>query len=137
VAWVHGDYWPGNVLVSEDGSTVTGIVDWSLAEPGLPPLHDTIDLILFARRIRQRRDVGFIARAMLEDPRLDPAEDYVIRTAGLGWPDDSSGLRLAIVLAWLRHIGSVAGVGGHVQNPWWVHQNLDPMLRTPLPSLHI
>lgn len=137
VAWVHGDYWPGNVLVSEDGSTVTGIVDWGLAGPGLPPLHDTIDLILFARRIRERRDIGFLAHAMLEDPRLDPVEDYVLRTAGLGWPADSSGLRLSIVLAWLRHIGSVAGVRGHVDNPWWVHQNLDPMLRAPLPALHI
>ncbi len=137
VSWVHGDYWPGNVLVSEDGSTVTGIVDWGLAESGLPPLHDSIDLILFARRIRQRRDVGFLARAMLEDPRLDPAESYVVQTVGLGWPADRPGVRLAIVLAWLRHIGGVAGVGGHVQNPWWVRQNLDPMLRTPLPSLHV
>ena len=137
VAWVHGDYWPGNVLVSEDKSKVTGIVDWGLAEPRLPLLHDSIDLILFARRIRQRRDVGFLARAMLEDPRLDPTEADVLRMIGLGWPADRSGVRLAVVLAWLRHIGSVAGVGGHVQNPWWVRQNLDPMLRGPLPSFDV
>ncbi len=135
VAWVHGDYWPGNVLVSEDGSKVTGIVDWDLAGPRLPPLHDAIDLILFARRIEQRRDVGLVARAMLEDPRLDAAEDYVIRTVGLGWLADGPGVRLAIVLAWLRHVGSVAGASGHAHNPWWVRQNLDPFLRNPVSSL--
>jgi glycosyltransferase involved in cell wall biosynthesis/thymidylate kinase len=136
VAWVHGDYWPGNVLVAEDGSTVTGIVDWGFAEPKLPLLHDSIDLILFARRIQQRRDLGFLARAMLEDSHLDQTEDYVLRTVGLGWPADVAGVRLAVVLAWLHHIGSVAGVGGEVQNPWWVRQNLDPLLKSPLPSLY-
>jgi O-antigen/teichoic acid export membrane protein/thymidylate kinase len=135
VAWVHGDYWPGNVLVSEDGSRVTGIVDWDLAGPQLPPLHDAIDLILFARRIQQHRDVGLLARAMLEDPHLDEAEDYVMRTVGLGWPADGPGIRLAIMLAWLRHVGSVAGASGHAHNPWWVRQNLDPFLRSPSPSL--
>ena len=136
VAWVHGDYWPGNVLVAEDGSTVTGIVDWGFAEPKLPLLHDSIDLILFARRIQQGRDLGFLARAMLEDLYFDPTEDYILRTVGLGWPADVAGVRLAVVLAWLHHIGSVAGVGGEVQNPWWVRQNLDPLLKSPLPSLH-
>jgi thymidylate kinase len=136
VAWVHGDYWPGNVLVAEDGSTVTGIVDWSLAEPKLPLLHDSIHLILFARRIQQRRDLGFLARAMLEDLHLDPTEDYILRTIGLGWPADVASVRLAVVLAWLHHIGSVAGAGGEVQNPWWVRQNLDPLLKSPLPSLY-
>jgi hypothetical protein len=47
-----------------------------------------------------------------------------------------AGVRLAVVLAWLHHIGSVAGVGGEVQNPWWVRQNLDPLLKSPLPSLY-
>jgi thymidylate kinase len=135
VAWVHGDYWPGNVLVTEDGSTVTGIVDWSFAGPKLPLLHDSIDLILFARRIQQQRDLGFLARAMLEDFHLDLTEDYVLRTVGLGWPTDIAGVRLAVVLAWLHHIGSVAGAGGDVQNPWWVRKNLDPLLKSPLPSL--
>lgn len=137
VAWVHGDYWPGNVLMAEDGSRVTGIVDWGLSAPRLPTLHDSIDLILFARRIRERRDIGLLARAMLEDPRLDPTEADVLRLVGLGWPADRSGVRLAVVLAWLRHIGSVAGASGHVQNPWWVRQNLDPMLRGPLPSFDV
>ncbi len=136
VAWVHGDYWPGNVLVSEDGSRVTGIVDWSLAEPALPLLHDSIDLILFARRIRQRRDIGVLARAMLDDPSLDVTEDHILRTIGLGWAADPAGLRLAVVLAWLRHIGSLAGSGREIENPWWVRQNLDPMLRSPLPLFY-
>jgi thymidylate kinase len=137
VAWVHGDYWPGNVLVSDDGTRATGIVDWGLAEPRLPPLHDSIDLILHARRIRFGRDLGFLARAMLEDPRLDPAEEHVLQTVGLGWPADPSGFRLAIVVAWLRYISSAVGVGGDAQNRWWVRQNLDPLLRKALHSFDI
>jgi O-antigen/teichoic acid export membrane protein/thymidylate kinase len=135
VGWIHGDYWPGNVLVSADGARATGIVDWDLAGPRQPPLHDAMDLILFARRIEQGRDLGILACSMLEDAGLDPVEEQVIRTVGLGWPADEAGIRIAVVLAWLRHVGSVAGVSGHGQNPWWVRRNLDPVLR--IPASHI
>ena len=35
---VHGDFWPGNVLV--DGGEVTGVVDWERAETAGNPVRD-------------------------------------------------------------------------------------------------
>src|SRR5205823_1847384 len=28
ISWLHGDFFPGNILVSPDATTVTGLVDW-------------------------------------------------------------------------------------------------------------
>lgn len=42
--WVHGDYWPGNLLVA-DGK-VTGVVDWERAEPAGGPLRDRVRFVL-------------------------------------------------------------------------------------------
>lgn len=42
--WVHGDFWPGNLLVEDD--RVTGVVDWERAEPAGGPLRDRIRFVL-------------------------------------------------------------------------------------------
>ena len=41
---VHGDFWAGNLLVSQDA--VTGVVDWAAAELSGEPLRDVVRFAL-------------------------------------------------------------------------------------------
>ena len=58
-AWVHGDFWPGNVLVSrrteERAATVTGIVDWENATARRPARHRPGALVAGRAAGRARR----------------------------------------------------------------------------------
>ena len=55
--WVHGDYWPANILV-DDAGAVTGIVDWDSAEPDELAAHDVFHLVLYARKLRRHEALG-------------------------------------------------------------------------------
>src|SRR6476469_2305096 len=47
--WIHGDFWPGNLLVHQCGEIV-GVVDWERAMSDELPLHDLMHLLLFTRK---------------------------------------------------------------------------------------
>ena len=65
VSWIHGDFWPGNLLVAEDRMSLTGIVDWDLAEPGSFPMHDVLNLLFSVQQIVGGRGLGDIVRDRL------------------------------------------------------------------------
>lgn len=48
----HGDFWYGNLLVSEDGATVTGVLDWENAAIG-DPAQDIATLLHCGRPFTQ------------------------------------------------------------------------------------
>ena len=62
--WIHGDLWSENVLVDATGA-VCGLVDWDSAAPGELPDHDTIHLVLYARKQRERRPLGRVLAEVL------------------------------------------------------------------------
>ncbi len=122
--WIHGDLWPANVLVTGDGATVSGIVDWDSAEDDELALHDRLHLAITTRRLLEKRELGPVVAELLnggswtDDDRaaLDsPADGAAGPDAGLGdRPGDgqsgisgTSGLsglpdRTALWLYWLR-----------------------------------
>ena len=65
-SWVHGDFWLGNLLLSQDGS-IRGIVDWDAASPGELALHDVMHLLLYTRRMATGQELGLIVRNQLRD----------------------------------------------------------------------
>ncbi len=53
LSWIHGDYWPGNVLASARSGRITGIVDWDQGAADQLRLHDLLHLYLYARCLRR------------------------------------------------------------------------------------
>jgi hypothetical protein len=103
-SWIHGDYWPGNLLFSPECSQVCGIVDWDAADPADLPLHDLMQLVLYTRRLTTGQALGQIVRAQLLDPRLSPIERRILDRYA-GWlPDGWPSYRHALLLYWLRHV---------------------------------
>ncbi len=131
VGWIHGDYWPGNILVA-DGATsdgparVSGIVDWDLAADHEPAVQDLWHLLIFTRCLAERRELGRVtADLLMAGPGT--AESRRLDAAGLAWPARGDDAPTAILLAWLRHVGAFAdGRQGH--SPVWVGRNVRPVL---------
>lgn len=141
--WVHGDFWPGNVLVrsgaeraaagSPPGS-ISGIVDWDLADDRSLGIADLVHFVLLTRRLVTGRDLGVVVSSTLVDTRLDPDEQSAFEGAGADaatWRRDG---RPAVLLAWLRHAGFFATVPNEGGNPRWVRRNvvrvLDELVRS-------
>lgn len=128
IGWVHGDYWAGNILASEDGTRILGVVDWDLAGSPELPLHDILHLLLYARRLNGNLELGEVVASALHRPAWDPTEQKILDECSLGWPVDPDGARRSIALSWLRHVGAFAGVGSHGANRVWLRRNVDPVL---------
>nr|WP_241724104.1 phosphotransferase [Dietzia sp. E1] len=96
VSWVHGDYWPGNVLKSDVAHepVVTGIVDWENAlDPGMPD----IDLVHWYLSTRTG-DLGSAVCSLLDVPT--PVERY-LDAAGERLANTHVGVERIVLLAWL------------------------------------
>jgi len=132
VAWVHGDYWPGNLLATPDGRSIRGIVDWDQAAPGLPPMHDIVHLLLYTRRLIQHRELGDVVRGFLGGEPLDDVELATAEAAGFAWPGQEE-VRMAVALSWLRHVGTFVGLPRHGSNRLWMQRNVDAVLRDLTP----
>jgi aminoglycoside phosphotransferase (APT) family kinase protein len=103
--WVHGDYWPGNVLFASKVSTSavpTGIVDWDASGRLELPLHDLLHLVLYTRRLLTRRELGQIVRDLILDCKWSVAERVVLDRYGSWRHDGSLSERHALLLYWLR-----------------------------------
>lgn len=121
----HGDYWPGNVLVSDElpEPTVTGIVDWENAlDPGLPD----VDLVHWFLSTRQR-DLGAAVCAALDDP--GELEQY-FESVGVRLPNPHIDLRLILVFTWLWHVADTrTRATRHGPGRIWLARNVQPVLR--------
>ena len=42
---IHGDFWPGNIMVNKETMRLTGILDWGRFEVGSLPFLDLLDLL--------------------------------------------------------------------------------------------
>jgi aminoglycoside phosphotransferase (APT) family kinase protein len=121
--WIHGDFWPGNLLAS--GSVVTGIVDWDRAATHQLPLHDLLHAYFFARRLTSGEEVGDLVVRALRGGIAEAAGVPAGRVADWlgGIPQ-----RPAILLYWLRHISLFIDSEGHRDNRRWLAGNIDHVL---------
>jgi aminoglycoside phosphotransferase (APT) family kinase protein len=119
-SWVHGDYWPGNVLFSADGTSVHGIVDWDAADPVDLPMHDLLHLLLYTRSLVQDEPLGQVVRRELRAPGLSPVERGILDDCGEWPPGGLPSYRLAVLLYWLRHVALHARQ--HARSADWAYR---------------
>jgi hypothetical protein len=122
-AWAHGDYNQTNVLL--DGGRVSGVVDWTEAEPDGLVGADAVTLLLF-ERILAGTELGPVLLEWLADP--SPVADAVdaMQCAGGGEKVD---VRTLLLLSWLRHVGgNLAHSTRYAANPVWMHRNVRTVL---------
>jgi aminoglycoside phosphotransferase (APT) family kinase protein len=124
-SWIHGDFWPGNLLAAPPGAHVTGVVDWDRAAARQLPLHDLLHLHVLARRVAYGDEFGDVVIKALRDGigetlGVHPAE----AAAWLGGIPQ----RPAILLYWLRHLLLFIDSEGHHDNPRWLRGNVERVL---------
>jgi aminoglycoside phosphotransferase (APT) family kinase protein len=127
-SWIHGDYWPANVLVGTDG-TVTGNVDWDRAAPGELALHDVLHALLYTRKLRLRQPLGAVMAWQLREPTWTPEEQRALAAM----PDDAGAVTssTALTLYWLRHVAeNLRRDPAYSRNAAWLRDNVLTVLDT-------
>lgn len=127
LGWTHGDFHPGNILVSADG-TVTGIVDWGEARERDLSVLDLAFWLLTLPAPGQPREFGKRIAARLDSERFwTSAERRLLNSATYG---DLVAGRTLLLLAWLRHVASnLAKSDRYAKSPLWSRRNVVPVLR--------
>ncbi|MGC1212185.1 MAG: aminoglycoside phosphotransferase family protein [Micromonospora sp.] len=124
-SWIHGDFWPGNLLAVTPPGQVTGIVDWDRASAHQLPLHDLLHLHVLARRLTRGDELGeTVVRALRHgiDRTLDvPADEAA------AWLDGIPP-RPALLLYWMRHILLFIDSEGDHDDPRWIRGNVERVL---------
>jgi Ser/Thr protein kinase RdoA (MazF antagonist) len=125
LAWIHGDFWPGNILAEAGTGRVTGVVDWDQAAADQLPLHDLLHLYLHARRLARGEELGDVVAAALADGV--PATIGVPASLVDAWTDGIPA-RTALLLCWLRHATLYLDSDGHRDNRYWLRNNVEKVL---------
>ncbi|MBF9066535.1 aminoglycoside phosphotransferase family protein [Streptacidiphilus fuscans] len=105
VGWTHGDYHPGNVLLDEEGSRVTGIVDWGEARADGPVVVDAATFVLMVRCLRNGADLGPVVAGILHDGALAPEDARLLAGQDTADVADASDVDF-VLLAWLWHVAA-------------------------------
>jgi O-antigen/teichoic acid export membrane protein len=131
VAWTHGDYHPGNVIVDADCARVTGIVDWATAlRDGPAP----VDSRLFALTMRREVDGCELGDLVVREHRREVGADGPgtcraaagFTTGGSATVDPDA----LLLLTWLRHIADNAAKSmRYNRSRRWQNRNVLPVLR--------
>lgn len=130
VSWVHGDFAPRNILVSPDGTKVTGIVDWEDGTENDLPQIDLILLLLSTRMFVQKRELGDVIIELLNGGKWTAYEGSLLEAAEFMLPGDPLEMRTILLLCWLRHISSNLSKSKRYMGNWlWVRNNIEAVLR--------
>jgi hypothetical protein len=107
-SWVHGDFWLGNLLLSEPAGSIQGIVDWDAASPDELALHDLMHLLLYTRRMATGQELGLIVRNQLREAAWPEDERELLERYGAWSQDGTLSDRHALLLYWLRQVAAHA-----------------------------
>ena len=122
-AWAHGDFNQTNVLV--ENGRVSGVVDWTEAEPDGLVGADAVTLLMF-ERILAGTELGPVLLEWLADPSPVAGVLCAMQRDGAGAEVD---VRTMLLLSWLRHVGgNLAHSTRYAANPIWMHRNVRTVL---------
>ncbi len=129
VSWVHGDFSPRNILVTPDGATLTGIVDWDLAAPDNLPQLDLLQLLLSTRMSVQSCELGDVVQGLLDGDEWTAHESALLDAAQSALPGDAVGMRALLLLCWLRHVAANLTKSTRYAGHWlWWAKNVEGVL---------
>ena len=130
VCWVHGDFWPANVLFEPVTLGVAGVIDWEWAAPRELPAQDLCYLLIQARMRATGRELGPVVAALLEGAAWTGPELAILEGAGVVAPGEAGPGRDVLLLVWLRHVAyNLLQHPGDARNWLWTSRNLEPVLR--------
>lgn len=127
VGWVHGDYTPGNVVVASPSGPVTGIIDWELASARSLTALDLVQLVVSARMVAQRRELGEIVMNVIANGWS--AQELEVLAGVESTANGGPGPRELVLLAWLRHTAAMlSSSDAYAGNRLWTASNLETTL---------
>ena len=126
-SWVHGDFWPANVIFDPDTEgerlAVSGVIDWEWAAGDELPAQDLLYLLLHMRMVAEGRELGPILVSLLTGDPLSAAERELLEPEGLRAD------RETILLVWLRHVAyNLIQSPSEARNWVWTSRNIDTVL---------
>lgn len=125
--WVHGDLWPGNVLVDADGSTLNGIVDWENARPDGLPAADVAHLVITTRALASGRAIGTVVRRLVDGRDVLAQAERAAMDAACP-PGERLDPAAAALLAWFQHVDLRLGQAAPHPRGVWARRTLRPVL---------
>ncbi|HET6357294.1 aminoglycoside phosphotransferase family protein [Streptomyces sp.] len=127
--WTHGDFHPGNVLLSEERARVTGVYDWGNARIDGPSEIDACTFVLAVRGALSGRPLGRLIADVLRAGDLPAADRALLSSADVD-PDGGCGDPTVLpLLTWLWHVaGNVRKSPQFGRSRWWVAHTVAPVL---------
>jgi O-antigen/teichoic acid export membrane protein/Ser/Thr protein kinase RdoA (MazF antagonist) len=130
VGWVHGDFSPGNILMTPDGKAVTGLVDWEVAAADDLPQLDLLLLLLTRRMQLAQCELGTVVCGLLQAADWPAQERDLLQMAQLRLPGEALPLRALLLLCWLRHVAANLHKSVRYRRHWWwMTNNVDKVLQ--------
>lgn len=133
-AWTHGDFHPGNVLLNEECTRVTGVYDWGNARMDGPSEIDACTFVLSVRAALTGHPLGRLVAGTLRADGLPAAERTLLSRVGVS-PDGGYGAgdgdpAVLPLLTWLWHVaGNVRKSPQFGRSRWWVARTVAPVLQ--------
>lgn len=126
LGWTHGDFYPGNVLVSARGQVV-GIVDWGQARERDLAIMDIAFWLLTLPCLARGHPLGAEVAARLAGGRCWSAAESKLLAAYTAAPFNG---RALLLLVWLRHVAdNISKSSRYGGNVLWARRNVAPVLR--------
>jgi thiamine kinase-like enzyme len=124
----HGDFWPGNLMISHAG---LGVIDWETLARAVSPLHDLFFFaVTYAMRHSRGTDAQRFAFAFLQKNPFSAALAAMLRKAlaSLGIPPGSAGLFFTIFLIDMASNAVQLGRTGKKDMRWTIFLEKIPTL---------
>lgn len=124
VGWTHGDFHPGNVLLTPERVEPLGVIDWAGAFAHGPCVLDCHTFVLTLRHQREGRQLGRVVADVVRRDALLPEDRRLLTEAGVPAADAAEETALAL-LTWLWHVaGNVAKSARYGRSRRWVADNI-------------
>ncbi len=126
---IHGDFAPGNILMTRDGQSVTGIVDWELSEKENLPMIDIYMLLLSSKMILEKRELGDLVSAIILGEEWTSAEKALIDYAKQFQRGDEFSQDSLLLLLWLHHVATnISKSSRYQRQKRWISDNIYPVI---------
>ena len=131
----HGDFWPGNLLTTERGDSLTGVVDWEFSDLEGIPLLDLMHLLLYTKGLLSGKGFTRSLAERFSAHRFESDEIPFVKEycAELGIP--GSAVWPLVFMAWLDWVYRRSGIHGFL--PSWRHNEVEGFLEAARKHTHI